>query len=123
MMTRAGLRCERGCSGAGKAEAALIRRAGGRRAGRVCQDTTLSDSLETQDMAAARKRKHPGGQEEEEDGGDIREVEGGAEKRRSVMFEAVRVFNFSRRQGHTCVPSQVSGVVCGNSVQQNAEEK
>ena len=29
-------------------------------------------------------------------------------KRRRVEFEDVTIYSFSRRQGHTCVPSQVS---------------
>lgn len=60
-------------------------------------------------MAATRKRKHP--EEEEEQGEELsEEVEEVAEKkRRRVMFENVTVFHFSRRQGHTCVPSQVRG--------------
>ena len=34
--------------------------------------------------------------------------EGQAAKRRRVEFEDVTIYSFSRRQGHTCVPSQVS---------------
>ena len=54
-----------------------------------------------------RKRKYPEVGEEEE--GIIEEVEEvvGTKRRKRVMFENVTVFHFSRRQGHTCVPSQV----------------
>ena len=57
-------------------------------------------------MAATRKRKHP--EEEHEEVSEEVEVEA-EKKRRRVMFENVTVFHFSRRQGHTCVPSQVRG--------------
>ena len=50
-----------------------------------------------------RKRKCP----EEEQGEHSQEEEVIEKKRRRVMFESVRVFHFSRRQGNTCVPSQV----------------
>ena len=55
-------------------------------------------------MAAMRKRKCP-----EEQGEHSQEEEVIEKKRRRVMFESVRVFHFSRRQGNTCVPSQVRG--------------
>ena len=58
-------------------------------------------------MAANRKRKHPEEEQEEEVSEEV-EVEA-EKKRRRVMFENVTVFHFSRRQGHTCVPSQVRG--------------
>ena len=32
----------------------------------------------------------------------------GGAKRRRVEFEDVTIYSFDRRQGHTCVPSQVS---------------
>ena len=51
-----------------------------------------------------RKRKCP-----EEGEEHIEEEEVIEKKRRRVMFENVRVFHFSRRQGNTCVPSQVRG--------------
>ena len=51
-----------------------------------------------------RKRKCP-----EEQGEHSQEEEVIEKKRRRVMFESVRVFHFSRRQGNTCVPSQVRG--------------
>ena len=54
--------------------------------------------------SGVRKRKYP----EEEEEGISEEVEEVVEKKRKrVMFENVTVFHFSRRQGHTCVPSQV----------------
>ena len=56
-------------------------------------------------MASMRKRKCP----EEEQGEHSQEEEVIEKKRRRVMFENVRVFHFSRRQGNTCVPSQVRG--------------
>ena len=54
-----------------------------------------------------RKRKCPEEEEHEEEHGQEEEVI--EKKRRRVMFESVRVFHFSRRQGNTCVPSQVRG--------------
>lgn len=54
-----------------------------------------------------RKRKCPDVNEEGEEEQSQEEVI--EKKRRRVMFENVRVFHFSRRQGHTCVPSQVRG--------------
>ena len=59
-------------------------------------------------MAATRKRKHPEEEQEEEELSEAVE-EVAEKKRRRVMFENVTVFHFSRRQGHTCVPSQVRG--------------
>ena len=59
-------------------------------------------------MASIRKRKYPdevNEEQQEEHGQEVEEVT--ENKRRRVMFENVRVFHFSRRQGHTCVPSQV----------------
>ena len=55
--------------------------------------------------SGVRKRKYP----EEEEEGISEEVEEVVEtkRRKRVMFENVTVFHFSRRQGHTCVPSQV----------------
>ena len=59
-------------------------------------------------MASVRKRKYPDEVNEEQQEDDSKETEEVTEnKRRRVMFENVRVFHFSRRQGHTCVPSQV----------------
>ena len=57
--------------------------------------------------SGVRKRKYPEVGEEEE--GISEEVEEAVEtkRRKRVMFENVTVFHFSRRQGHTCVPSQV----------------
>ena len=54
--------------------------------------------------SGVRKRKYP-----EEEEGVSEEVEEVVEtkRRKRVMFENVTVFHFSRRQGHTCVPSQV----------------
>ena len=57
--------------------------------------------------SGVRKRKYPEVEEVEE--GISEEVEEVVEtkRRKRVMFENVTVFHFSRRQGHTCVPSQV----------------
>ena len=58
-------------------------------------------------MASIRKRKYPDEANEEQQEEHGQEAEVTEKKRRRVMFENVRVFHFSRRQGHTCVPSQV----------------
>ena len=75
-----------------------------------CQDTTQwRDIKQSGDMAAVRKRKYPDTEEEEMEKHTHGKEEVTDKKRRRVMFENVTVFHFSRRQGHTCVPSQVRG--------------
>ena len=60
-------------------------------------------------MAAAKRKCEtviPG-----EEAGDDEENQVVTPKRRRVEFQDVTVYNFKRRQGYVCVPSQVSRIL------------
>ena len=68
----------------------------------------MSSTSSTTSSASKRKcEDEQGGQQALQQGQEDEQWPGGREKRRKVEFGDVTIYNFKRRQGFICVPSQV----------------
>ena len=76
----------------------------------VAPARSLEMSSTSSTTSSASKRKcedEQGGQQALQQGQEDEQWPGGREKRRKVEFGDVTIYNFKRRQGFICVPSQV----------------